>query len=448
MKESRKIFAKYVSLNIMGMIALSCYILADTFFVANGVGADGLTALNLAIPIYSFINGSGLMIGIGGSTKYSILKAEKKPYEANQAFTQTLYLGILLSCIFLIIGFMFSTNLTLLLGADQTVFDMTHTYIKIMLFFSPAFICNNIVICFVRNDGNPALSMLATATGSFTNIILDYIFIFPCQMGIFGAVIATGFAPIVGLLISSRHFIVRRKTFHHDWECVHPVKAAPSFHSWVSICSLGVSSLITELASGIVMIVFNLIILSLSGNVGVAAYGIIANLSLVVTSIFTGIAQGIQPIVSHAHGEGDTATIRTYFRYALTLSTGLALGIYLIVTFGHIPLIGAFNDTNNLELFQIAEKGIYLYFTAFLFVGMNIISASLFGAVNRPIPAFTLSIMRGFVVIIPVVFAMSTLLGMTGVWLSFPVTELLTSVVAGYLMWKFFIKLSTDSISK
>lgn len=438
MKENTKIFAKYVSLNIMGMIALSCYILADTFFVANGIGPDGLTALNLAIPIYSFINGSGLMIGIGGSTKYSILKAEKKPHEANQAFAQTLYLGIALSCIFLLVGFFSVERLALLFGADATVFDMTYTYMKIMLFFSPAFICNNIVISFVRNDGNPALSMLATALGSFTNIVLDYVFIFPFQMGIFGAVIATGFAPIIGLLVSSRHFITRRKTKQRDWECVHPVKVAPSLFSCIGICSLGVSSLITELASGIVMIVFNLIILKLSGNVGVAAYGIIANLSLVITSIFTGIAQGIQPIVSHAYGEGNPSAIRTYFRYAMTLSTTLAIGIYLIVTFGHMPLIQAFNDTGNLELFQIAKNGIYLYFTAFIFVGMNIISASLFGAVNRPIPAFALSIMRGFVVIIPVVFALSALLGMPGVWLSFPVTELLTSVVAGYLMWNFF----------
>ncbi len=438
MKQSKKIFAKYVSLNIMGMIALSCYILADTFFVANGIGPDGLTALNLAIPIYSFINGSGLMIGVGGSTKYSILKAEKKHMEANKAFTQTLYLGVVLSCVFLLIGFLFVEKLTLLLGADATVFDMTYTYIKIMLFFSPAFICNNIVICFVRNDGNPALSMLATSLGSFINIVLDYLFIFPCQMGILGAVVATGFAPIVGLLTSSRHFIVRKKTKTRDWTCVHPVKVAPSAAACINICSLGVSSLITELASGIVMIVFNLIILKLSGNVGVAAYGIIANLSLVVTSIFTGIAQGVQPIVSHAYGAGDTSTIRTYFRYAMTLSTALAIGIYLIVSFGHVPLIQAFNDTGNPELFQIAKTGIYLYFTAFIFVGMNIISASLFGAVNRPIPAFTLSIMRGFVVIIPVVFALSALLGMTGVWLSFPVTEAITGVVAGYLMWKLF----------
>lgn len=448
MKESTKIFAKYVSLNIMGMIALSCYILADTFFVANGIGPDGLTALNLAIPIYSFINGSGLMIGIGGSTKYSILKAEKKSLEANQAFTQTLYLGVALSCVFILIGFFFVEKLTQLLGADATVFDMTYTYIKIMLFFSPAFICNNIVICFVRNDGNPSLSMFATSMGSLTNIVLDYLFIFPCQMGILGAVIATGFAPIVGLLISSRHFIVRRKTKDHGWNCVHPTKVAPSLFACINICSLGISSLITELASGIVMIVFNLIILRLSGNVGVAAYGIIANLSLVVTSIFTGIAQGIQPIVSHAYGEGNASAIRTYFRYAMTLSSTLAVGIYLIVTFEHEPLIQAFNDTGNLELFQIAKSGIYLYFTAFIFVGMNIISASLFGAVNRPVPAFTLSIMRGFVVIIPVVFASSALLGMTGVWLSFPITELLTSIVAGYLIWKFFIKSSIDSISK
>lgn len=206
-QNSLKIFSKYVSLNIAGMIALSCYILADTFFVANGIGPDGLTALNLAIPVYSFINGAGLMIGIGGSTKYSMLKASNKEIEANQTFTHVLVIGSIFATLFILLGLFAADTLAVLLGADGNIFDMTHTYLKVLLLFSPAFILNNIITCFVRNDGAPALSMVAMTLGSFSNIFFDYIFIFPCQMGILGAVIATGFSLVFGLAIISQHFI-------------------------------------------------------------------------------------------------------------------------------------------------------------------------------------------------------------------------------------------------
>lgn len=338
----------------------------------------------------------------------------------------------------MLISIFLADELSLLLGADPAVFEMTYTYLKVLLLFSPAFIANNIITCFVRNDGAPTLAMLAMTLGSFSNIIFDYIFIFPCQMGILGAVIATGFAPVVGLMILSRHFIQNRKVSPGKWTCVHPVRTAFSFKTTVAICSLGASALITEVASGVVMIVFNLIILKLSGNIGVAAYGIIANLSLVVTSIFTGISQGVQPIVSQAYGEQNMKIIRIYFRYSMILSTVLAILIYGIVTFGHVPLIAAFNETGNKELFEIAKSGIYLYFTAFIFAGINIISSAVFGAANHPVQAFILSILRGFVGIIPAVVLLSVLLGMTGVWLAFPVAESLTTMVAIILLWKFF----------
>lgn len=430
-----KTFSKYVSLNITGMIALSCYILADTFFVARGLGPDGLTALNLAIPVYSFIHGAGLMAGMGGSTRYSILKAGNHTFDADRVFSHTLVLGVFLAVIFMLIGGFFSDALTVLLGADTAVYDMTHSYLKVLLLFSPAFIFNNIMICFVRNDGSPGLSMAAMAIGSFSNIFFDYIFIFPCKMGILGAVTATGFAPVSGLLILSRHFVHRNKMGEHIF---HPVRISPSARSLADICSLGASSLVTEIASGIVIIVFNLIILSLSGNIGVAAYGIIANLSLVVTSIFTGIAEGIQPIISNAYGRGSRKDILMFFRYGLILSTALAVVIYLVLAAFHQPVIAAFNETGNLQLAAIAKRGIFLYFTAFPFLGLNIICSAMFSASDHPVMGFALSIMRGLAVIVPCVVILSMMAGMTGVWLAFPVAEGITALGAGWMLWRFF----------
>ncbi len=185
-------FMRYILTNIIGMIGLSCYILADTFFVSKGLGVQGLTALNLSISIYSFINATGLLIGIGGATKYSIYQARNKHNKANIIFTNSIKIGILLGIFFLLIGLLGSSTLSSLLGADKNIFHMTNTYLKTLLCFAPFFILNNIFIAFIRNDGNPKLSMAGMLIGSLSNIILDYIFIFPLQWGMFGAAFATG----------------------------------------------------------------------------------------------------------------------------------------------------------------------------------------------------------------------------------------------------------------
>ena len=164
-------FIKYASLNVLGMIGLSCYILADTFFISKGLGADGLTALNLAIPVYSFIHGSGLMIGMGGGTRYSILKSQNRQKDMNQVFTNAAVAFLLPALFFFCAGLFFSAPLTHLLGANETVFEMTQTYLRVILFFAPAFMLNNLLLCFVRNDGAPQLSMLAMLMGSFSNTV-------------------------------------------------------------------------------------------------------------------------------------------------------------------------------------------------------------------------------------------------------------------------------------
>lgn len=211
-KSQLKEFSRYCTLNVLGMIGLSCYILADTFFVSKGLGRNGLTALNLAIPVYSFIHGSGLMLGIGGATKYSIFKSNKERKNANTIFTNTFYLATVISIVFVLVGIFLSKSLTTVLGSDSDVFKMTNIYLKCILIFAPAFIINDVLICFIRNDNNPNLSMYAMLGGSLSNIILDYIFIFPLQLGIFGAVFATGLAPIISILILSLHHIKKKKS--------------------------------------------------------------------------------------------------------------------------------------------------------------------------------------------------------------------------------------------
>ena len=163
-KACLKEFGRYASLNVLGMIGLSCYILADTFFVARGLGSSGLAALNIAIPVFSLIHGTGLMLGIGGATGYSISKSQGNQNKGDRFFSHTVILGSLFAVLYMVIGFLFSGQISFVLGADGDTFEMCRTYLRVLLLFSPFFIFNNIFISFVRNDGYPQRAMTAMQT--------------------------------------------------------------------------------------------------------------------------------------------------------------------------------------------------------------------------------------------------------------------------------------------
>lgn len=421
-----KEFTKYTAMSVLGMVAISCYILADTFFVSRSLGTNGLAALNLAIPIYNFIHGTGLMLGMGGATRFTICKSCGDQKDADVMFSNTVWLGIGFSALFAAVGIFGSEAITSLLGADSAVFEMSNTYLKVMLLFSPAFVFNDILLCFVRNDGNPQLSMVATAGGSLSNIVLDYVFMFPLKMGIFGAVFATGLAPVIGILIMAPHWLKKEKGFHLIRT---PLKAGPVKTN----LSLGFPSLLAQLSSGIVMIVFNGIILGISGNTGVAAYGVIANISLVVVSVHTGIAQGIQPLVSREYGKTDWEQARRFFCYAMFSMLIVSAAIYLAIFLFADPIVAIFNSEGNSGLQQIAVTGMKLYFISVPAVGYNLILSTYFTSVERAFPAHIISLLRGLLLIVPLAFLLSWAWGMTGVWLAFPATEFLAAAVGMWL---------------
>ncbi|MGV8979703.1 MATE family efflux transporter [Clostridium sp.] len=422
----KKTFFRYVYTNIIGMIGLSCYILADTFFISKEFGADGLTSLNLAISIYSFINATGLMIGIGSATKYSIYKAQNEHNKANTTFTNSIKMGVLAGILFLLIGLFGSPVLSSLLGANKNTFDMTNTYLKTILCFSPFFILNNIFIAFIKNDGNPKLSMAGMLIGSLSNIILDYVFIFPLQLGMFGAAFATGLAPIISMCILMIHCIKKKNDFHFR-------KSKLAIKEVTRICGLGGSYFTSEIASGIILIVFNLLILKLAGNIGVAAYGIVANLALVSTSIFAGIAYGTQPLISKNFGQGNSENIRHLFKYEILVSLGISAILYVLIVIFNYQLVEIFNRDHIEILSKTASKGLIIYFIGFFFAGINIITSGILSSINKPRHAFIISILRSGCIIVPLALLLSYPFGMIGIWLSFPLSEILTFIVGVYL---------------
>lgn len=191
-RELRGEFVRYASLSALGTLGTSCYILADTFFVAKGLGTAGLAALNLAIPVYNLIYGVGLMLGMGGATKFAVSASQGEREAGNRAYAMALLLAGIAAVAFVAAGLLFPAEIARLLGADEEVFDMTRTYLQVLLLFAPAFLLNAVLVSFVRNDGNPRLAMLATVGASLSNVVLDYLFIFPCGMGIFGGGVRHG----------------------------------------------------------------------------------------------------------------------------------------------------------------------------------------------------------------------------------------------------------------
>lgn len=415
-KSIKQQFIKYVSLNIMGMIGMSCYILADTLFIARGVGANGLAALNLVLPIYSLIHGLGLMLGLGGATRFAISKT-KESYSLAIIFT------LIASALFMLLGLFFSHPLAFIFGANTETINNASTYLKIILLFAPMFLLNNVVICFVRNDRNPQLAMNAMLFGSLANIVLDYIFIFPLEMGMFGAALATGIAPIISLIILSTHFKKLTNT-------LELTKVNLNIDAFFDMSRLGLSALIMELSSGIVMITFNMIILRLAGNQGVAAYGIIANIALVVISIFSGISQGIQPLLSMSHRENNTTNTTLILKYSFITALSIAIITYISFYIYARDIVSLFNKDKDIALSLIAMDGLRLYFTSFMFVGINILCATYFSATDQPKNAFIISITRGFIIIIPLAFVLSSLYGINGTWLAVPLSELIVLFIS------------------
>lgn len=424
-----KEFTKYVSLNVIGMIGLSCYILADTFFVSKALGANGLTALNFCISVFSILQGFGLMLGIGGATRYTILRNSGEEKNANMAFVHSLALGAVLSVVFVLIGVFLSTPLVRVLGADDSTAPLAGTYLTTILCFAPFFLTNNILLAFVRNDNSPRLSMTAMLISSFSNVVLDYIFMFPMSMGMFGAAFATGLSPIISLCILSGHFTKKKNRFRL-------VKCRISARRIFDILFLGVSAFIGEMSSAIVLITFNLAILKIEGNIGVAAYGIVANISLIAIAVFTGVAQGIQPLASEGYGSGNKKMIKQVLRYAAFTVILLASAIYTIIYFGSGQIVAIFNSEGSEVLARLATEGIRIYFIGFFFAGINIIAAALFSATADAITAFLISILRSCVLIVPMVLIMSTLLKMEGVWLSFVLTEFIVCLISVTVLYR------------
>ncbi len=421
-----KQFVKYVSQNIFGLLGTSCYILADTYFIAQAAGTDGVTLLNLCLPIYNFIFAIGSMIGLGAATRYAILRAQGDE-KAQRYFSNAIFCACILAVPFVLAGIFCPDELLQLMGGDAGIVALGENYARIFLLFTPFFMCNYVVASFVRNDGDPSLAMVATLSGSLFNVVFDYIFIFPMGLGLPGAALATAISPMLSIAICSTHFLKQSNT-------VAFVRKAPSLRLLAQSCQLGISGFVGELSSGVTTTVFNFLLLRLAGNVAVAAYGVVANFALVATAIFNGVAQGAQPLVSQCYGRNEMAGAKKLLLLGCGTALGLAAVLYGVVFGFTDSLVALFNSENSALMAEFAHSGMRLYFAGYFFAGCNIVAAGYLGAVDRPTEASITSLCRGMAAIVVCSLVLSALFGMVGVWAAFPASEAITFALTLYLL--------------
>lgn len=409
---------RYLLPNILAMIGTSCYILADTFFISLSQGPDGITALNLVLPLYGLIFALGSMIGIGSATRYALGKGSNAP-DYHLYFSNSIAWTLLVGAVFVVLGVAVPDGVLRLMGADDTISQVGHNYIRIVLCFAPLFMLNFTCTAFVRNDGAPRIAMAATLLSGLFNILFDYLLMFPLGLGMTGAALATGFSPVVSMSICLLHYLSPRNT-------IRLTPTLPSLRRLLSACQLGVVAFVGEMSSGVTTMVFNFILLHLAGNAAVAAYGIVANIALVGVALFNGISQGLQPLASACHGSGDTQGQSRIYRHSMFIGLCVsAVVVAVVVTFAG-TLVAVFNSQHSAQLADYAIPGLRLYFLGFLFAGANIVKSGFYSATGRGRESSILALCRGVVAIVAFAFLLSHLFGITGVWLAFPAAELFT----------------------
>lgn len=425
------VFFKFLFNSVFAMLIVAFYIMVDTIFIGRGIGSEGLAALNIALPIFNILNSTGLLLGMGGSTALSISVGKNDIQESRRVFTQTIISAVIIGVIYSILGVIFKEKIAYLLGATKENISLVLSYLNGVLFMSFSFMLVHTISSFVRNDNRPRLAMIATVIGGITNIILDYIFIFNFKMGMTGAALATSIASFLNLTILLSHFFSRKCSLKF-------IKVKFTVNRLSRILLNGTPSCIIELSSGIVIFIFNIAILNIIGDIGVSAYSIIANISLVCTAIFTGIAQAVQPIISINYGAKKIDRVKIVKKMALISAAIVGCSFYILgITFPNY-IVSLFTSETG-EIINITVNGIKYYFIGFLVMGFNIVLGSYYQSREYSGVSNFISLGRGIIFIVLGLVILPRLLGINGVWLTIIFSELMT-LISLFIYVKFFRK--------
>ena len=427
-----KIILKYGIPSICTMWIYSLYTIVDGIFIGKYLGAKEIAAVNIVMPYVNISFALGIMIAVGGGTIIAIRLGEGDSKEANRIYSLSAQFFLVLGGILSFLGIFFSKQIVKILGANEVVIESAQTYLFIISFFTIFYLLAYGFEVFIRIDGNPAYSMICNLTGAVVNIVLDYIFIVHFHLGIGGAALATGMAQLGTALSLGWYLAFKAKKLKFKFTKF-------DFKAIGALCFNGSSEFLTEIATGIVIMAFNINIMRMIGEKGVSAFGIIGYISTLVTMTMIGFSQGLQPVISYNFGAEKYERIKEILKIGVATVTGLGILFYLAINFFSHDIIAMFvkNDEN---LFIITKEAVRLYSFTYVLMGINIIISAYFTAIEDALISALLSILRGVIFINILLYILPLVLDSKGIWLSAPANEVITLVFSVMIFFTFGIK--------
>lgn len=430
------LFKKIFFPTLLGMLSVSAVTAIDGIFVGHGVGGDGIAAVNICIPLLMIFTGFGLMLGIGCSVIASIALSRGKIKLARLNVTQSLLFVSILTIILSALMMLNLNTVAYILGSSDSLLPMVKDY---LFWFVPSLIFEMIIVIslfVIRLDGAPKLAMWYTFISSVVNIILDWLFIFPLNMGIAGAALATVISILVGGGLCIGYLLFYAKTLR-----LYPIsigiRGCRLFIQNISNqCYIGLSALLGEAAMAVLMFTGNHIFMRYLGDAGVGAFGIACYYAPFVFMVGNAIAQSSQPIISYNFGLADNKRVAEAEKIALF--TAVISGSLVMLLFIIIPhfLVGLFLNTSTTTA-QLAISGFPYFSAGFICFIINLTAIGYFQSVEKVRTATVFALLRGGIFLVPSFMIMPELSGIPGIWLAMPVSEIFTMLcIVGYYLWK------------
>lgn len=429
---------------VFGMIFSVILVVTDGIFVGQGLGSDALAAINIVAPLWLLCTGIALMFGMGGSILASISLSHGEDDEARRTLSLSLFGSTLFVSLFSALVMVFPDQSLHLLGCSDRLISPAYDY---MLGFIPFMATNSLLISgsfFVRLDGAPKYAMLCAVVASILNIILDYLFIFPLQYGMFGAAIATSSGSTVGTLFIVIYLLKKKHKLH--FSKINFGNSARLARKLLKICTLGFPSLLGEMAISFLMLIGNFTFMHYVGEDGVAAFSISCYFFPIIFMLNNAIAQSIQPIISFNYGLDNVKRVFSAAKIGLLTALGINAAITLVTVFFSYEIASMFISPES-HTHAITTSGLPLYAIGYVPFALNIIAICYYQSIENSKMALWLTVARGFILIGLCFWMLPILWGVNGIWLSAPAAEITTSIIIALLLLPILIKSNSKRAS-
>lgn len=411
-------FVRFVSATMASLMVFSLYSMVDGLMVSIGVNEYAMSAVNLSLPFTNALFSIAVLFGVGSSTLIAIYIAQDKRHEADTLFSQNFSTLLVIGVLATTLVFAFLESFAILLGADEITLDYVKEYLTGIAPFSVCFLVSYNLEVLVKTDGYPRYALFTVITGCLTNCVLDYVAIFWLNMGVFGAAAATGISQLVTCVLYLIHFFSKKCTFHLRKFCFDP-------HLYARILPIGLADGVTELCTGLMIFLFNHTVLRCIGTDGVVTFTVIAYVNTVVINLMVGISQGSQPLVSFHYGKGEHDQCQKLLRYGLTTVCIIAPLLFLCVYFFAPQIVSVYLSHASDELVAYSVRAFRHYGISYLLVGFNVVIGGFLTALERPIPAISISVGRGLVLQSAVLLTLAALFGGETLWYTPIISEAL-----------------------